>query len=411
MTRNRTEILILSLPFLRLIDNGGWRSPELNPALHEARALLDGRIAITEPLLDTATVDGEIYNVFQPGQTLLFLAHLLVIPGQTVSVFAAEIFICFVLGFVVFVLALSRLGGNRSLVALMLAAAVFLGAPNVPSLPNAMGGSIYRANHCFALLPMVALLLVLSGRERRPWLAGACIAAAALFRAQNILLVFLPVAMWMQDDDGLVWRVRESLRASWFRPTMIRLFVLPVLAGLLIAGFQTARFGSPLESGYELIYDGRDDTLARRAHETGIFSIRYLPENLTRIVAPLPQLEFEGPRLTAIHGDTAGNSLLFTQPVLLLGLLLLPAFRVARVQALTGAAVLLALPVWLHHNPGIHGPGYARYALDYLPLWIATTAAMVRYGPRRPGLVAMVGVTCLWAVLYGGAMLAVPVRF
>jgi len=161
--------------------------------------------------------------------------------------------------------------------------------------------------------------------------------------------------------------------------------VMPALALATVMTFQTIRFGSPIETGYGLIYEGRTDYLALRAREHGIMSIRFLPENLYRTFLAAPEIQLQGPSILSVKGDPRGNALLFSQPILLLFLFASKGVRRARVQAFLLASLILALPVWLYHNPGVHAPGYMRYSLDYVFVWAATLAASLEQ-EELPGI-------------------------
>lgn len=170
-----------------------------------------------------------------------------------------------------------------------------------------------------------------------------------------------------------------------------------------------ARFHNPLETGYARLYDGRSDYLAQRAHDHGLFSLHFLPENLFRMICAFPKFEFEGWRIQRIVGDPRGNSLLFSQPILLVVPFLWRSLKAARAQSFLFMSLLLAVPVWLYHNPGFYAPGYMRLSLDYLVLWLATIAVLGRYVSRSKCLPwGSVGLTAL-SVWYGIALLTIGI--
>jgi hypothetical protein len=71
--------------------------------------------------------------------------------------------------------------------------------------------------------------------------------------------------------------------------------------------------------------------------------------------------------------------------------------------------VLLAIPVWLYHNPGLTAPGYMRYSLDYLPLWLATIAVFARDVPKSRFVVYASIISAAWSIFYGIALLKIKV--
>jgi hypothetical protein len=409
-------MILLSFTYLPFLN---WEDLSLkhneNPSLREAQSILQGRITLSERTHDTALSDGQPVNVFQPGQTLFFLIHLVTIGKGALEVFQAEMFFLFVVSAALFGLALFHLSGGKLIVSSTLAASALFGAPYIANLRLMMVGSMYRVNHGLSILFLIGLLILLTNDtvEKRMFVIGGCIAVSMLFRAQNVLLLTLPLSYLFQDSDKESWQITEAISNPASRKRLIeytmKLMVFPLLAILIIIGFQTARFGDPFKSGYISIYEGRNDYLAQRADQHGLFSLRYLPENLFRTLCAIPKFNFQGMRLTEIIADPRGNSLLFTQPILLMGLFLWPGLKNAQAQAFLLTSLLLAIPVWLYHNPGFYAPGYMRLSLDYLFLWIATLAVMTRHSDRltalRRGLFILAG----FSVLYGRALLTTEV--
>lgn len=410
------SLVLMSLSFLFLLD---WADPSLrhgeNPSLHEARSILNGRIALAERVHDAAVHRGRAVNVFQPGQTIFFLVHLLLAGESFLSVFQGEMFAVFVLSVLLCSLALLRLSRGRVAVSTALVASLMFGAPYIASLRLALFGSMYRVNHCLSILPVFGLLILLENEptRRRPILMGASIGVAMLFRAQNVLLMVLPLSYLLQDPEGRSWKIARVLSTAEGRKTLMhevfRLALLPTVALVIIGAFQWARFGNPLQTGYELIYKDRDDFLAERFREHGMFSLHYMPENLSRVIWALPTIKMDGWRIDTVFSDPKGNSLLFTQPILLIGILLVRGLLAARAQAFGLASLVLALPVWFYHNPGYYGPGYNRLSLDYLPLWIASIAVLSRYA-GAPRYVRWVSLgLCVFSIAYGLILLLVGV--
>ena len=405
-----------SLAFLPLVD---WSNPVLrhndNPSLLEARSLLEGKIALSERAHDTALIEDRIVNIFQPGQTLFFLIHLGAIGDSALKVFQIEMFLVFFASVALFGLAMFKLSGERAVLSVALPASLMFGAPYIASLPLTLVGSVYRVNHCLSIGFIVGLLALLGHQtwHRKLLLIGVCIGGAVLFRAQNLLLLFLPLSMLLQNADGRSWRVSESLSTPAARKALAlqaaKLLVFPLLAMIIITGFQIARFHNPFESGYASIYAGRDDYLAQRANTYGLFSWHFLPENLYRTLGAIPKFELDGGRIVEIIGDPRGNSLLFTQPILLLIPLLWRGLKNARAQSFAASALLLAIPVWLYHNPGFFAPGYMRLSLDYLPLWIALMAVCARYTPKSKYLIWPALLLTVWAIGYGILFLRIGV--
>jgi hypothetical protein len=211
--------------------------------------------------------------------------------------------------------------------------------------------------------------------------------------------------MLFQDSDGQSWQIRQKFSDRREIKTLGKkamcLFAFPILAVAIIIGFQTARFHTPFENGYKYLFEGRSDYLAKRATEHGLMSLHYLPENLYRTFCASPKMEFEGWRVTELEGDPRGNSLLFSQPILLMFLLLWPSLRAARVQSFLAMSLLQALPVWLYHGIAYYAPGSPRVSLDYLPLWIATMAIAATYYPAAKRILLFSVPLAVFAVWYG----------
>lgn len=405
-------VAVASAAFIALLSVSG--PPERaagNPSLLEARSILTGTLTLPERLGDTALYEGRALNVFQPGQTLFFLVHLLAAGDQALELWKREIFGVFALSSILFAVALVRLSGGRIVLSISLAASVMFGAPYIASLPPALAGSVHRTNHVLAIMFMSAVLLLLATEtpQRKLFLVGACIGGAMLFRVQSILLLIVPVSLLFQEPDGRSWviraRVGPPLERKALARDLARLLAGPAVAALIVAGFQLARFHNPFETGYIYIYEGRTDYLAERAHHYGLWSLHFLPENLWRTLFAMPSIQFSGPRISNVVGDPLGNSLLFSQPVLLMAIMAWRGAARARVQAFALAALALALPVWTYHNPGLDAPGYMRYSLDYLPMWVATMAVASRHLPQRVSWQLVAALLCVWSIYYGCSLI------
>ena len=404
-------LIIASLLYMTRVN---WRDPSLkhgdNPSLLEAKRILQGEITLPERVHDTALSGGEPVNVFQPGQTLFFLIQLAVVGERILEVFQVQMFLLFVLSTLSLGLALFYLSDGRLILSVSLAISAMLGAPYIASLRLMMVGSVYRVNHCLSALFVIGFLILLGRRwsKKAPLLVGACIGGAMLFRAQNVLLLVLPLSVFFQSSDGKTWRFSDAVSTPVARRELVRyvtiLAVFPVLALIIVGVFQTLRFHNPFETGYAAIYEGRSGYLAQRANRYGLFSLHFLPENLYRTFFALPTFQFDGWRISEIVADPRGNSLLASQPVLLLGLMLWRSVKNARAQSFVFTSLLLAIPVWLYHNPGFYAPGYMRLSLDYLLLWIATLAVLARYATSSRILKWASIVLAILAVLYGIAL-------
>jgi len=385
----------------------------VNTSLLEARSLSEGKITLPDRALDTALYNERILNVFQPGQTLYLLTHDLIFGKEAVKWVQIEVFLVFVISVFLFGLAVLSLSRGRVIFAVALAVSTMFGVPYISCLRPALRGMVWQINQCVSFLFVAAALALIAMRKltaRTLLLVGLCIAGATVHRQQFILLLLLPIAMLFQDPDGESWQIRrkfsdrKEIRA--LAKKNLCLLVFPIFAVAIIIGFQMARFGRPFENGYTYLFEGRSDYLAKRVNEHGLMSLHYLPENLYRIFWASPKMEYEGWRVTELEGDPRGNSLLFAQPILLMGLMLWPSIRTARVQSFAAIALLQALPVWLYHGIAYYAPGSPRASLDYLPLWIATIALAARYYPAAKRVLWFSVPLAATAVWYGYKLLA-----
>ena len=409
-------LVITSLSFLFLLNRNNLSIKERNASLIEAQSILRGSITLPTRVFDSALYRGQSLNIFQPGQTIFFLAHILAAGGDGgVGFFQAELFLIFVVTVFFFSVAIYKLTNGQAMLSLAIAASFMFGTPYIASLPVALRGSVYRVNNVLAIFFVVAFLFIASSKtfDKKLLLAGACIGMAMLFRLQNALLLFLPLSILLQDSEGKAWQFSSCFSTPVARTKLAvqitKLLIFPTLALLIIAGFQMARFQNPFETGYAYIYIDRSDYLAQRAATYGLFSVHFLSENLYQTVLALPTFKFEGLHLVKIIADPKGNSLLFSQPILLLLILLSKSLSNARAQSYLFASVLLAIPVWLYHNPGLTAPGYMRYSLDYLPLWLATLAVFARYVPKSGLVIYASVISAAWAIFYGVALLKIKV--
>lgn len=409
-------LAVTSVAFLFLLSRNEAPTRQPNLSLIEAQSILAGKIALPDRIHDTAVYGGQAFNVLQPGQTIFFLVQLIA-AGDTaaVAMLQVELSLVFVMSVFLFSLALFRLSDGQAVLSVSLAASAMLGAPYIANLPVALTGSAYRINHVLSILFISAFLVLVGSKnlDQKLLPIGLCIGVAMLFRMQNVLLLLLPLSFLLQDSEGNAWQIREAVSTPAARLALARqvakLFLFPLLAAIIIAGFQMARFHNPLDTGYEYLYAGRSDYLAQRAKDYGLFSLHFLPENLFRTLFAFPIFEIDGWRVQRILGDPKGNSILFSQPILLTIFFLRGSWVTPRAKSFLFVSLLLTIPVLLYHNPGIKAPGYMRLSLDYLPLWIATIAVFAKYTLRSRFVLCASVISAVWSVLYGIALLKIGV--
>ncbi len=225
----------------------------------------------------------------------------------------------------------------------------------------------------------VLLLAVLTlGLERRwPFLAGLLLAAAVCAR---LPLVFaLPLVLWMYRPD------RQAASIAGRHPWSLVLVAM-IVPGLLVALYNVARFGSPVEFGYGMIesIDGQH-VLDEPWYHDGIVSLAYLPNGLYTMLLRGFEVRDSFPW---VYGSIAGTSILLTMPIL---------WWIAEARGRLAAAaavsvVLVMLPNLLHGNPGFAQIGY-RFILDALPiLWLLLGIAFHRSMPRAAAVALGAGI-------------------
>jgi hypothetical protein len=163
--------------------------------------------------------------------------------------------------------------------------------------------------------------------------------------------------------------------ADWLRVTRaVALFSLPVAAALgAQLWLNAARWGDPLNSGYEFLQIG----WRTRIQTWGLFNYHYLSKNLAVFLASLPWLS--DPATGGLKISLHGLALWFTTPNLLW--LPWPARMDARLVGLSLVAGVIALWDLCYQNSGWVQFGY-RFALDYMPFLITALALGARrFGP------------------------------
>lgn len=424
-------------------------SAEANAGVAEAGAWIDGRLDLPQPPgrdplrdrpHDTALFDGRVYNVFPP---LIGLLTVLLSPlHEWLSGDAARWLpwtyvplLFWPLPIAAFV-ALRRQTGDSAWAAL-LTFAYLSGTGVLPCLNLARGGQLGAINHLLSQIGLLILAADLLGR-RRIWPAMIGLAIAGWSR-QMTLLYALPL-LW------IVWSGRRA--ASRRRALGLSLCGLIVIVAPLLT-LNALKFGNPLNFGYRHIYAGRDDPMAQRCAAQGTFSPRFVPENLWYMHVQWPEIDVGLTGYTIIAGGM-GTSIWVTTPLLLFvlpcfaqagrriiargnlspettgtarespsdtvsngavdplafpreargnlaqpGARVEPLDRVAR-TALLLSTVLVMTGLLCYHTPGFLQPGYHRFALDFIPIWLVLIARHTRGGRRTWLTLACIA----WSVLY-----------
>jgi hypothetical protein len=259
---------------------------------------------------------------------------------------------------------------------------VICATPLFPMLIICRVGGFFETNHVLATCGLMLILSDVLGR-RRVW--PALIGLALSFWARQLTFAYWPLVLWMLL--GLPPRRRARMTA------------LSVLAAVVILGayltLNQLRFGSPFESGYRFIYEGRDDPLARRARR-GLFHPAFVPENFYYMMFAPPAVRLTSGGLLK-SADPNGSAIWWTCPILLMVIATARqwwADRARRLAMLLSFVVVVAL--LMYHNTGWRQPGYHRFALDFLPVWLMVIAPYC-WGRYRTPLTLL---AVAWSVWY-----------
>ena len=252
--------------------------------------------------------------------------------------------------------------------------------------------------------------------KQRPLLIGLFLGLAAATRMTTIFA--LPFFMWLLWTTGKGSRITDERSETnpapnpqSLTPTHAVRSVALLALGLagpvaLVALYNYARFGNPLESGYALadLYF----PVLEEARRQGLFSLAHIPKNLFMMLlqGPLPHPSENAPVLQFpyLRPSPWGMGLFFTSAALLY------AFRGLRArlrEPLTMACWLgvlsLMLPIISYYGVGIVQFGY-RYALDFLP-FLLILAARGLPNPMTTGSRVLI-ITCVAVNLWGAVLLS-----
>jgi len=346
-----------------------------------AANIAGGRLDSSLPAgsLDTVTMGGVTYQVISP---LPIVPYLLFVPLPLLWE-ASRWIISTGIGIAAawLTLPLARRYGPGGPATYWLSA---LGSFGTLLWTQSISGNFYYLAHVEATLFSFIALIEWRGR-RRPWVIGLAFGLASLARPA-VLLAAIPFGI------ALLTIGRERLRTAVS-------FVGPIAVAVgLTALYNFVRFGSPLESGYAISVLAKQDLAQQRAQ--GLFSLRHVPDNLGLLVARGFDVRARFPYLVP---DPNGHSILLTSPALLAAVSAGVRSRSARI--LWAAAFLVAMPVLLYYGGGGYRTYGYRYALDFIPFFLALVAigACRQFGALEKLLIVLsvgfVAYGVLWAVL------------
>jgi hypothetical protein len=235
-------------------------------------------------------------------------------------------------------------------------------------------GGQHLAPQLLAASLLLAALTLGLGRQL-PLVAGLLLGAGAASRLPVGLA--LPLLLYLYRGQGQ--------RGAW-----VRVLLGLAVPAALVAAYNLARFGDPLEFGYGLIrnVDG-ESVLEEPWYEHGIVSWRYIPGGLYAMLFRGLEWSDEFPWIMPGY---IGASVVLTMPIL--WWIFEARGRLALIAGVSAALILL--PDLAHGNPGFAQVGY-RYIVDALPvLWLMLGLEFRERLTRAAVVTMVVGGAVMW---------------
>ncbi|MFT3827369.1 MAG: hypothetical protein QM731_25830 [Chitinophagaceae bacterium] len=234
---------------------------------------------------------------------------------------------------------------------------------------------LFTSHHVYGMAHVVAttcmLAMIHECLYKKRWLLVGLFVGLAFLARQFTLFSFVAAAGFLFYQ---YWSDKKKLIKNG-----LLLSAGTGLMMLVYMWYNYARFGAPLETGYQyVVYIG---VLKERVDEFGVFSTRYFLFNLYSLFIKGFNIEFTGNGLIRIKDmDLWGTSLLAASP-----------FVVASVRAVwpttlkifTWLSILIIMTgVCMYHNNGFHQVNTMRFAIDFLPLLYILVARGVQSVPN-----------------------------
>lgn len=388
--------MLIGLPLSRWLD---WNaSVYWNPGLLEGVAWHFHQLWLPHRLWDTALIvdTGAVYNVFPPLVSIVGYFMTITGPPADDAIYRWVPFFVFglPLPFVGYYAFWRRTRSEFWAAVLMLA--WFAGTAVFPCVECTRRGLVH---HVYQVLSQVGLLLLscellAEPSRRRWWLA----------------LIGLLIAVWSRQLTAayaiafliLVWRDAQA-KPMELQPTKKRWGpIVQVCLGLAVIaavpmGLNWAKFGNPLDTGYKLIYVGRDSDIAQDVEKHGIFSTAYVGRNAYYLNLALPWKMEEPDGRIVWSPSQHGASIWFTTPLLAMVLIGIRAWwREPAARWLMFCTVPIILGILFYHNTGYVNTGYCRFPLDFIPVWLMVAAPWLIQGRRRWATLAC----AVWSITY-----------
>lgn len=406
MTAKRITMtaLLAGLAFLAIcaLLLAAWReTPDNNTYVLLADAFLHGHLNVPKCFdEDCALYGGKFYVVFPPLPALIALPFVAIF-GPSFHFFIPLSLITFVItGFLWWRIG-DKLAASSDVNALLVLLILFA----TPLLfVTVRGDKIWFFAQCWGFLFATASIYC-AVFERRAVLAGLFIGLAFLCRQMTILFVPFLYVLMLEPETPL-WRIDSEAVSR-----ALRLGAFPLIAVGAYLAYNAARFGTPLNTGYEYLFPksldkgpGDPGFIKDRLREVGPFSVRYFPFNVFYMFFQGPHVTFVGRYLTKLGSfDNKGAALFLVSPALLFGFLA----RWDRTFWIGLATCGLILGVTLfYHSNGFSQYSAQRYTLDWLPILLVFVIRGIQreFAPPLSLLVAYSMSITLAMIVLGGLL-------
>lgn len=360
-----------------------WKvTPEGNTALEEALAWKRGTLSLSRDYYEDVEVDGEHHNVVGLAFVIMSVIGTTLTrwAGGAPDTFASPLYVSMValpLPFVAYWAFRSVV--RSSAWAAILSFYLIAGTSLLPVLVLCSGGSTYYINHALAVVGLLIFAADLLGR-RRMWPAALGL-ALAIWSRQMTSLYALPL-LWLAWRDTRAPNAPAGEQSSpapsvgGHHPRQklyVALFSLLFIACVPMT-LNTLKFGNPFDSGYRLLYAGRTDAIAQRAHRQFLGPSHIKMQAIAMNLA-FPSWDIRGRSLYAVVEKIDGGSIWLTSP-LLLGVFVTARswWRDRRRRVLMLGTIPIIAGLMCYHTTGAGGAGYYRYSLDFIPIWLVVIA-------------------------------------
>jgi hypothetical protein len=243
-------------------------------------------------------------------------------------------------------------------------------------------GEVWHTAHVIGCLCVLGYVYF-SLEAASPVLAGLFLALGVADRALPLLLLF-PFFLFE------AWRCRRKELVS----VLLRFAAFPAVIGPMLAWFNYARFGSPLEWGHSYLAV----RWASRIQQWGLVNYHFLSRNVAAAFTLIPKFVRHSPY---VQISRHGMSLFITTPALLY--LVWPRERPPIHRALWLTVLCVSIPTFLYQNDGYVQFGY-RFSLDYMIMLVVLLAVGSRPLTRTFQALILFGivVNLIGAVTFNG---------